>query len=580
MKKYLKSVLALGITSALSLSSVNAATYQVIDKGNAASLKHSYSQQINNAGEMAISGTELYNFPVQFQYLNESDFDDINTLALENFRNVNNLTEIEDFDALKAGQPTANDLSWTLTYLAGKSSSALYQKLDNVIAMTNLSGSTENFVIFDEMIPGTSSLSRSTKDYIKGITNDSWVYGSGSAPYLPSVVENSEGVEVTQWSRAFDLRGFFSPDNGETIIQVAPPSAEYGGISTIIDMSDNHYAVGYASVAIETEEEGALCIISNATDDSSTDDSSSEVCVESLNINAFKWTLDANGVVESENLGLAVTPHEDDSRTYTSYALAVNSSGVAVGYTHEWVGENETDPSRNQSRSLYAVVYKDGVIYDFTEDRVKQFESRAYDINDQGMAVGHVTTMVNGARTTKFYYVDTDDIENMSMVLPDDFFLGSSSTARAINENGLIVGEGEVESHVVDGSTPRRRHGFLYDTNSEKFTDLNDFLGCNSPYTIIEARGINDNDEISASAIIKVPRLDSQGQVMHGDDGEELFEDVARAVMLVKIEGEIEDCSEIEGKFKRKGAGLGFISLFSLMVFGFSRRYLKLKTGK
>ncbi|NQY63914.1 MAG: DUF3466 family protein [Alteromonadaceae bacterium] len=579
MKKYLKSILALGVTSALSLSSVNAATYQVIEKGNVDLLKHTYSQQINNAGEMVISGSDLYDFPVYFQYLTESDFDAIKnlaaaTLASDRFKNVNKLVEIEDFDALKAGTPTANDLSWALSYIKSKANVFSYQQVGASIGMINLSDITEGFVIFDETIPETTTLSRSTTDYITGITNNSWVYGSGSAPFLPTVVEGSEGEQTTQWSRDFDLRGFFSPDKGATIIEVAPPESviEFGGISAVLDMSDNQYAAGYASVGVENTTEGAACLVSNATDESSSD-----VCFDRININAFKWTFDINGVVMSENLGLVVVPHEDDNRTYASYAQAVNSNGVVVGYAHAWVDEKETNPSRGENRSFYAVVYKDGVVYDFTEDHTEHFDSRAYDINDEGIAVGHVTSMVNGARTTKFYYVDTNDTENMKMELPDDFFVGSSSTARAINENGLIVGEGEVETHVVDASTPRRRHGFLYDTKLDIFSDINDFLSCDSPYTIIEARDINENGEIAASAIVKVPLLDSQGLAILGDDGEELFQDVVLAVQLRKIDGEIEDCSQVEEKFERKGAGFGFISLFSLIVLGFSRRYLKLK---
>ena len=60
MNKFVKSVLTLGISSALGLSIVNAATYEVIDKGAAERLKYTYSQQENNHGEMAVSGTTLY----------------------------------------------------------------------------------------------------------------------------------------------------------------------------------------------------------------------------------------------------------------------------------------------------------------------------------------------------------------------------------------------------------------------------------------------------------------------------------------------------------------------------------------
>ena len=53
-------------------------------------------------------------------------------------------------------------------------------------------------------------------------------------------------------------------------------------------------------------------------------------------IQAFKATLSADNVVETEQLGLLVTPHVDDDRAFTSQALAVNNHGVAVGYAHGW----------------------------------------------------------------------------------------------------------------------------------------------------------------------------------------------------------------------------------------------------
>ena len=71
MNKFIKSVLALGISSALSLSIAHAAKYEVIDKGGIDIVKFSYAQQENNQSQMAVSGTDIYNFPVQFQYLSE-----------------------------------------------------------------------------------------------------------------------------------------------------------------------------------------------------------------------------------------------------------------------------------------------------------------------------------------------------------------------------------------------------------------------------------------------------------------------------------------------------------------------------
>tara|TARA_R110000737_G_scaffold1598_11_gene4795 strand:- start:18863 stop:20638 length:1776 start_codon:yes stop_codon:yes gene_type:complete len=589
MNIFVKSILALGITSALSLSVVNAATYQVIDKGDVSSLKYTYSQQENSNGESAISGTDIYDFPVQFQYLDEDDYNSIITLADRDHEKYHDLENIEDETILRAGNPTANDFSWVIKYLKFRAANSLYQEVGDIFAMTNFNGNTELLHVFDEKFVGTDTYTRSTKEFIHGITNEGWVYGNGSAPYLPLDFTESNGDLVTHWVREFTTRGFFSSDGGTTIIDIIPPSEtdlpeeqRFGGESAILDISESHIAVGYASTSID--QNGLDYIASESggcADPAKLDDLPYEVClqrvIESIyNIEAFKWTIDEQGIVSSEILGQLVTPDVDDQREYVNYAQAVNNHGVAVGFAHGWVNENVTEPNKNERRSFYAVVYKDGEVKDFTDDHGKYFDSRAYDINDAGIAIGHVNTYINGSQRTKFYYVDTN-AETMAMVLPADFFTGSSSTARAINENGKIVGEGEFETHndnIRNGLTdnPRRTHGFLYDITSKTFTDLNDYLACDSAYTIIEARDINDANEISATALIRVPRRDAKGVLMVDEQGNQLLEDVVRAVTLKAINGEIEDCSAVKEKIERQGAGLGLSSLFLLIFVGLRRR--------
>ena len=139
-------------------------------------------------------------------------------------------------------------------------------------------------------------------------------------------------------------------------------------------------------------------------------------------------------------------------------------------------------------------------------------DSRATAINDAGIAIGYLNVFVNGSERKKFYYVDTNS-ESLEMIFPEDFFNGSSSEPAAINENGLIVGKGEVETH-SSSRKARRTHGFLYDMNTDVFTDLNDFLPCDSAYTIIQANSINENNEISATAVVKSPRQKCQRRAL------------------------------------------------------------------
>ncbi|WP_286232480.1 DUF3466 family protein [Thalassotalea sediminis] len=581
MKILVKSVLTLSIGSALALTSAQAATYKIIDKGAADKFKYTYSQQENNFGQMAISGTDAYNFPVQFKYFDENDYDNIVRYAQRSHDLVSGINDIEDEDALRAGTPTANDLFWAEYYLKEVQNNSLYhQKYGDIVAMINVGGESEEFTVFDVAFEDTETLTRSTVDYINGITDDGWVYGNGSAPFLPVPFTEADGSEVTVWLSEFTTRAFMSPDAGETIIPIFPPEATYGGESAILDISDNGIAVGYASTSIVEE---VLEVIESedggCRDPDVLDDLPFEACVQlrangMYNNEAFKWYLDAQGEISKESLGFLVTPHPDDPRQHISIAQAVNSNGVAVGYATGWQDETETDPSELERTSLYAVVFKDGEVKDFTEDHTEYFDSRAYDINDAGIAVGHATTLSNGSYRKKFYYVDTNE-ENPQMVLPKDFFTGSSSSARAINEHGIIVGQGEIETHNDSSSNPRRTHGFMYDINTDTFTNLNELLPCDSPYTVIEVRDINENNEISGSAVIRVERRDAKGDIMYDDNGNALMEDVIRAIKLQPVSGEVEDCAKVIEDVERKGASTGLFSLMLLSLFGFARRFTK-----
>ncbi|WP_286267499.1 DUF3466 family protein [Thalassotalea atypica] len=580
MNKMFKSLVALSVASACTITIANAATYEVFDKGDVDSLKYTYSHTANESGDAAISGTDVYNFPVQFQYLDDDDFDDIESLADRQHELVHELEDLEDFEALKAGNPTANDLSWAIRFLEANGSS-LYQKVGDQVSMVNDGSQSTEFVVYDKPFEGTDTLTRSTKDSIAGITNEGWVYGTGSAPYFPEPFTESDGDEVTHWIRDFQERGYVSPDMGQTIFELVPPEASFaGGRSAFLDAT-NRTAVGYVSNKLNTDlvEDYILDTTGGCSDPDVLEDLPFNACVQNqannlYHLMAYQWNFSDDGqLLDEKELGLLVTPHENDDRIFQSYAQSVNSHGVAVGFSHGWIDEKETTPSDNEARSFYAVVFKDGEVISFTPDHNEHFDSRAYDINDSGIAVGHVNTYINGNLRTKFYYVDTNaPASEMAFVSPNDFFEGSSSTARAINENGFIVGEGEVETHNDSASNPRRTHAFLYDIAEDKFTDLNSFLSCNSDYTIIEARDINELNEISATAIVKAPRRDSKGELMLGEDGEQLVEDVVRAVTLKPIPGEVEDCSKVEDKVERKGGALGWGLLGLLISFGFRRK--------
>lgn len=601
MSKLVKNILALSVSSALSIGyiqNVNAATYKINDPGALSNLKYTYAQKQNASGDIAVSGTDVYNIPVQFQYLDDDDFDDIETYTTARFENVYALDDIQNLESLKAGNPTANDLAWVTRWLqdttSGRGLNVEYQKIGDTVAITNIAGVIADYSLWDETFQGTDDLTRSTVDIISGITDAGILYGTATAPYLPSdIYIDSDDEEHTFWFREHGIRGFYSFDQGEPIHQIVPLETEYvGGQSAILDVNEAGIAAGFSSYKVSQayidviEDESGGCADTNIVPDQM----SLEACIAQTALNsstaiyhsmALKVTLDANGNSVVEQLGLLVEPHVDDERPHSSYALAVNTQGVAVGYANGWDDETVTTPSENQSSNYqFAVVYKDGEVIDLTGDHSDKASSRAYDINDAGIAVGHITKAINGRAIEKFFYVDTSvPTEQIEMINPDDFFDSSDSTARAINNNGLIVGEGEIETQNESSLNPRRTAAFVYDMQNDILSNLNELIPCSDrlKYNILEARGITDEGLISATAVVEQNRVDAKGELVLDATGNPLTEDVVRAITLEPMLEDGEVCTaEEEQKVERKGASFGFITLLMLgSFFGLRRKFMK-----
>ena len=601
MKSFSKNILALGVTSALSLSLSlslfnysHAATYKVIDKNPVENLGFTYGGKLNNQGNMAVSGANIYNFPVQFEYLDDDDFNNIAYLSLTQANFYYGLTFIEDLEALKAGNPTANDLAWSKLYLQERNGSVIhyqYQIVADTAAMINIGDGTDSteICVFDTDFNGTScsgTLTRSTYATVRGFNNSGTVFGTATASYLPiDGPANTDGEIQTHWVREHGQRGFFSPDFGETIFPVVPIETEYGGgISGINDVNDSGTAVGYSSYKVSALREEIILSETSVLGCANPDVLANvpyDICVQNLQsgmyyVQAFKATLSETGS-NTELLGLLVEPHEDDLRAFTSQALAVNNSGAAVGYADGWDQTDVTEPTVTQSSTAsYAVMFKEGKVLDFNQSHYflpgnSSFSfSTANDINDSGLVVGFTHELPTVVK--KFFYVDTNVSDSeMEIVIPTGFFNSSVSTAYAVNSSGVIVGEAQIESHNESSTNPRRTTGFMYDTASDtpEMIDLNTLLECNSPHNILEANDINDSGQISATAIVKSPAVDALGEEVIDKDGNPLMVDVARAVLLEPIDGgELEDCSLVEETVVRQGASFGgyyLLSLFTLL---------------
>lgn len=603
MKSFSKNILALGITSALSLSLLNntyAATYEVIDKNAADNLGYTYGGKLNNDANMTISGSNYYNFPVQFSYFNDLDYSNIAYLSFTSHDYYLGLEPIEDTEDMENGNPSANDLAWAKIYLQGNNEVVLnyeYQIVADSAAMINLgedSISTE-ICIFDtdfDGTPCTGTLTRSTLGSIAGFNNSGIMFGSGTAPYLAiDGPVDSDGEIQTHWVREHAQRGFYSLDFGATIQEITPTYTEYGGgISAVLDINDNGSIIGYTSYAVsEYWESEVLNEEGGCADPDVLAEIPYEVCVQKLQtsmyyIQAFKASL-SEDEPDLELLGLLVEPHEDDTRAFSSQAVAINNSGVAVGYAHGWDDSSVIEPDVNEAMTgSYAVMFKDDKVFDFNQEHYRLSYSSvvsfsaANDINDNGIVVGY--THDPSTFVQKFFYVDTSVQESeMEIIVPKGFFNSSVSNATAVNSDGVIVGQAQIESHNESSSNPRRTTGFMYDLSSDSpdSVDLNTLLECNSAHNIIEANDINDSGQISATAIVKSPSFDSLGEPVLDDSGNPVLIDVVRAVLLNPIEGgEVEDCGDDEDSIERQGAGFGQLILLSLLtLFGIRQKKIK-----
>jgi hypothetical protein len=605
MKQFARNILVLGVIGAFNLGTINhshGATYKVIDKGSAENLEYTYGKKQNNQGVMAVEGANVYNFPVQWSYLDDTDFNSINTLALTRHNYIYGLDVIEDFEALKAGNPSANDLAWAKLYLQQQSSSSAnqyfeYQMVGDAVAMINLGAESENteVPIFDTSFAGTNTLTRSTIDVIEGVSDSGVVFGTATAPYLPmEEVTDSNGNVRQHWLRAHGQRGFFAPGYGQEVIALEPGETRYGGgISAVFDMNANGVAVGYSSYKLSDNLVEFILDSETGCEEPNQYDVPYDICIQRNQsgmyyIQAYKWQVSSAGETPiATELGLLVEPNVDDKRAFTSQALAVNSHGIAVGYAHGWNSNDVTAPAVDERMSgSYAVIYKEDAegnqqVFDFNQTHysfntrsVFPF-SKAHDISDNGLVVGYTTNIDTSVK--KFFYVDTNvPDDEMEIVTPKDFFTTSKSTAFAVNSNGVIVGEGEIETHNDSPQNPRRTAGFMFDTSNEsaEIIDLNTLLVCDTPYSILKANDINDEGLISATAVVKSESFDAKGEAILDESGNPVLIDVVRAVLLEPIPGgKVDDCGATEDKVERQGASFSGVVIFALFaLFTFRRR--------
>ncbi|MEL0632766.1 DUF3466 family protein [Pseudoalteromonas carrageenovora] len=576
-------LLAASILATLSTTATSA-TYQLSELGTLEDAKYSYVSDVSESGHIIGFANGLYNLPIDISYIDfgenevESAYDSEEAAYELSDKEITfTLNDIEFNDAVNTN-PDAHSfmVSFLSSSTLGITSDYEYQKLSSLVGVVFTDEQVIEQPLFDIASVDYDGLTRSTTNIFNAVSEDGVMVGWGSAPYdKVAFTPDDEDEEETWFTHEFIERGVVIGANGVKV-PLEPEFNEYGGTSRandIVKTNSGYTVVGNVSVDIPLEREEDI------EDNCDNEDEPTSVCINLLNSNitrglfnkrAVKWELDESlNITSVEELGLALAPDEDETEddAFTSTALAINSNGTIVGSSNTRYYKND------DSIITMPVYFKDGGVTDFIDQEDDWISGSAIAINDNDVITGNAIKFIESTRRSKFFY---HDINTGNTVFPTDYFNSSSSYGNDINNQGYIVGEGEVG---VSDNT-RRKEAFIYKIGEDKITNLNDLLPCYDTdgetdygYTMVEATSINENNEIFGTATKTVEKRDTLGGVVTDINGEIEYESVAVAVKLTPIEnGEVEDCAAPEAEeYERSSASFPWYTLLLLPLVGLRR---------
>ena len=575
-------LLAASVLATLSTSALSA-TYQLTELGDFEAAKHTYVTDVSENGHVIGVANGLYNLPIDISYIDFTDNsiesaynNEVRTFELSDKEITFTLNDIENNDAIYTN---ADAHAFMVRFISGLSGNFEYQKISSPVAVKYSSTSAIEQPLFDIASVDYNGLTRSTSNFYNGVAEDGTTVGWGSAPFEKTTfTPDGETVEETWFTRDFIERGILISAGGVEV-PLVPEFNEYGGTSKASDIvaTDTGYiVVGNVSVGIPTERQTTL------TDNCDGLDEPIMACINSFNNNnmnnrglfnktAVKWILDsAYNVTSTELLGLALTPKEDeDNNPFISNALAVNKNGIAVGFS------NTRYFDRDATILTMPTYFKDGDIVDFISQQDDWQGGKAFAINDNDIVVGYASKGIEGKLRNKLFY---HDINTNTTVFPEDYFISSSSYANDINNQGYIVGEGEIG----ETESTRISEAFIYKIGDDKITNLNSLLPCYDTdgetgfsYKMVEAKSINENNEVFGVATKTVEKRNSLGEVVTDINGNIEYESVAVAVKLSPIpNGEVENCKAPDAEFyERSSASFSWFGLLLLPLVGLRRVY-------
>ena len=559
-----KTRLAATLSLALIVAPVSqAARYRVVELPVTDEGQSSFPSTIGEDGNITVNVRGAFNVPIDLDLL---DFDSDSL--------INALTDIE---SARTGNFNSADYEILLALIRSADGTQSSQQIANTVSYLASENETSYIPGFDQLSDQNNEFTFNSSTVVRDINDLGFSVGTGEGYYSKLNYTFEGGQNVNFVLHEFGTRAFVSL--GNTVVGLPAPETMAGGVSEAYAINESNQVIGYGSTLIISDT--LETSLTDCEDDELRGDVPFESCINSTvssftasaasfaQLRGLIWQLDEQGnLLETKELGILFEPDADDIANYSSQALAINDNGIAVGVSNGQYTENDVTVARN-----FAVIFDQDEIINITPEpdsnvaRSSNTISSAADINNDNLVVGYQVKSVNGTNRRKFFVYDMLLEE---ITFPSDFFLGSSSNALDINNNGMVVGYGEVDASI----TGRRNEGFLYDIAAEQFYGIRELISCDSPYTIVQANSINDQNEIAATARYQGTARDSRGEVLLDSAGVEIQIDLVTAVKLELIPGgEIDNCDPIVDKInrERQGASVVWMLGFGLVLLGWRR---------
>ena len=563
------------ITAAMMLNAASlplyAASYTVTEIPVEDLSVNQYAASIDNQGLVLVTLQSQFNLPIDYRLI---DLDSAFWQAA--------LTDIE---AVRNEDPNLTDYSFLVDFVRAGSEnfSVVIQQFGELLAYS-YDGNQVNYVAaFDEEADAFNGFSFGMDTQAVGSVDGSHIVGNTEGPFRILEYTNEDGVVVPYVVSDFDRRAFVQV--GENITPLMPIDATLGGTSTVNNISQNYTVAGTSSVSATETLTTSIesCNTPELDDDGNLVlDQPVEVCLQGLytspgtsgivrrgdlwTTRATFWSLDVEGnVLDTTAYG---TLFEDDDELIsfaTSQGLDVNTSGTGVGVSSVRVGDNGFITTAG-------VVFQNGETIRILEDD-DLLPNSALNINENDKVIGVRSERINSAARSRMFI---HDLQTSETTFVDGFFDSSGTIPRDINNNNLVVGVADSDVLSNSNSSSRPSSGFIYDIDSDIFTNLNALTSCDSEYDIIEAVAINDDDVIVASALVTRPARNVRGEIVEDTDGNTISTQTVVAVQLTPTGEAADICSDEElGILERQGASTGFLMVGLLFVGGLFRRFTK-----